>query len=361
MNGCSWERAATHGGFCLAMTKTTQSLRYAGSAIAAALALASTSSFAQDAAVPFQPAPEPAPAPVIVVPDIPAPAAERPTIVVPPVQTETVQSVPTTSAETPAPQAAPSPAATTTRTRAATPATRATVPAPAARTTVQESAPLPPVSVAEPTAAEPVAAPIDEPVAAAPVNEPARAVANDDTGLLTLILGGLVFLAMAIWGFVAIGRRKGVRRYAAETTAQPVAVTPATVVAEPAPVVVAEPVAVNEPVAMTPRDETRLNGPSFASRAAPATAGALPHAGASVALPARVPESYAERDALMKRMIAAKPDRANPFTDRGARTRRARLILQSLGRDFGETEPWIDLSQYPNNWPELANKRSVAA
>jgi hypothetical protein len=44
----------------------------------------------------------------------------------------------------------------------------------------------------------------------------------------------------------------------------------------------------------------------------------------SVALPARVPENYAERDALMKRMISAKPDRANPFTDRGARTKRAR-------------------------------------
>jgi hypothetical protein len=87
----------------------------------------------------------------------------------------------------------------------------------------------------------------------------------------------------------------------------------------------------------------------------------LPHTGASVALPATIPEDYAERDALVKRMIAAKPDRANPFTDRGARTRRARLILQSLGRDFGETEPWIDLSQYPNNWPELARKRSAAA
>jgi hypothetical protein len=133
----------------------------------------------------------------------------------------------------------------------------------------------------------------------------------------------------------------------------PVVATP--VVAEPAPI------AVREPIALASRNESRLSGPSFAGREAQATSGALPHAGASVALPARVPEDYAERDALMKRMISAKPDRANPFTDRGARTRRARLILQSLGRDFGETDPWIDLSQYPNNWPELARKRSAAA
>ena len=114
----------------------------------------------------------------------------------------------------------------------------------------------------------------------------------------------------------------------------------------------------SQPVAIAPRAVSPINGPSFTR---PPVSGALAHAGASVALPARVPEDFAERDALMKRMIAARPDRANPFTDRGARTRRARLILQSLGRDFGDTEPWIDLSQYPNNWPELAHKRSAAA
>ena len=53
-------------------------------------------------------------------------------------------------------------------------------------------------------------------------------------------------------------------------------------------------------------------------------------------------------------MIDAKPDRANPFTDRKARMRRARLILQSLGRKFDGARPWIDLSDYPENWPELA-------
>jgi hypothetical protein len=35
--------------------------------------------------------------------------------------------------------------------------------------------------------------------------------------------------------------------------------------------------------------------------------------------------------------------------------------MQSIGRDFGDAKPWIDLSQYPHNWPELARNRSVAA
>jgi hypothetical protein len=328
------------------MTNRTHSLRNAGSAIAAALAIISTPGFAQDAAAPFPATPDP----VVVVPDIPAAVVERPSIVVPPVQTETVQPLPAPSAETPESQAAPPPvAATALRTRATAPAAASTTPerAPRAATpvpaAVEDAAPLPPETTVEPVIAEPVV-----PVA---TTEPVRTASNDN-GILALILGGLVFLALAIWGFVAIGRRKHVRRYAAESTTRPMAIAPTPVVAEPAPV------AAREPVALAPRAEPRPS--SFAPRPA-AVSGALSHAGASVALPARVPEDYAERDALIKRMIAAKPDRANPFTDRGARTRRARLILQSLGRDFGQTEPWIDLSQYPNNWPELANKRSNAA
>ena len=82
--------------------------------------------------------------------------------------------------------------------------------------------------------------------------------------------------------------------------------------------------------------------------------------GAAVALPRTLPEGYAEREALFRRLVDAQPDRANPFTDRKARMKRARLIMQSIGRDFGDSEPWIDLSQYPHNWPEL-QKRSYAA
>ena len=114
-----------------------------------------------------------------------------------------------------------------------------------------------------------------------------------------------------------------------------------------------------EPAAVPASQPARSVEP-FAPRG-PAVPGGLPHAGAAVALPQELPESYEEREALFYRMVEARPDRANPFTDRKARMKRARLIMQSIGRDFGEAAPWIDLSQYPNNWPELASKRSAAA
>jgi hypothetical protein len=87
----------------------------------------------------------------------------------------------------------------------------------------------------------------------------------------------------------------------------------------------------------------------------------MAHSGAAVPLPSRMPATFEERDALIRRMIEAKPDRANPFTSPIQRRKRAKLILQSLGRDFGEVEPWIDLSQYPANWPELAGRKHAAA
>jgi len=40
--------------------------------------------------------------------------------------------------------------------------------------------------------------------------------------------------------------------------------------------------------------------------------------------------------------------------------KRTRLIMQSLGVTF-DHEPRIDLSQYPNNWPELARQYHKAA
>ena len=82
--------------------------------------------------------------------------------------------------------------------------------------------------------------------------------------------------------------------------------------------------------------------------------------GAAVDLPARLPEAHEERAALFERMVDARPDKAKPFPERHARARRARLIMQSLGRTF-DREPLIDLSQYPNNWPELARQYHKAA
>jgi len=73
-----------------------------------------------------------------------------------------------------------------------------------------------------------------------------------------------------------------------------------------------------------------------------------------VVLPREMPATFAERDRLLRQLIAAKPDRANPFKAPKARARRARLIMQSLGRKFDEVSPRFDLSQYSYLWPNLA-------
>jgi hypothetical protein len=158
--------------------------------------------------------------------------------------------------------------------------------------------------------------------------------------VLAALAGALAILILAIWGFVGRNRRKApFERAAVPTIERPV-------------------VASREPEPASPAERAPVQAPRLVARDGH---GGLPHAGASVALPRRLPESAAEREALLKRMVAATPDRANPFTGTRLRTRRARLILQSLGRDFGEARPWIDLSQYPNNWPQLARDKSAAA
>ena len=86
----------------------------------------------------------------------------------------------------------------------------------------------------------------------------------------------------------------------------------------------------------------------------------MAHTGASVPLPRTMPATFEERDALMRRMIAAKPDRANPFTSPIQRRKRARLIMQCIGKTFDHA-PRIDLSQYPENWPELQTMRYADA
>ena len=178
------------------------------------------------------------------------------------------------------------------------------------------------------------------PVAAAPTPapQPTPAQTNDVVGTLGIVLLALLALAILAAGLLFLRRRHPV---AAEVEETPVVADTAE---EPSPVYAAEPVA---PTPIRRRDANPV-------------AGALPSDGAAVDLPAKLPESYEERSALLDRMVAAKPDRANPFTDRRARLRRARLILQSLGTTF-EREPLIDLSQYPNNWPELQRPRYKAA
>jgi hypothetical protein len=294
--------------------------RRASTAIAALLALTATPSIAQDTAtMPLDgpiigtPTTVTTPAPVLVIPDVSTveePAAE-------PV------AAPVTRTAAPEPQARSAPAA-----RTSAPVTNT-----APREPVAEAAPAAePITTTEAEAELPPVAPIDEPTNIQPTPEQA----TDITAVLGLVLITLVGLVLAVFMFAALRRRRA--RITQSAAARPIAapvITPSRAVAS-----VAEPAPMAEPTPAMFREPSRT----------------LQSNGAAVPLPARLPESYEERSALLQRMINAKPDRANPFTDRKARMRRARLILQSLGRRFDGTKPWIDLSDYPENWPELARK-----
>ncbi|MGX7894877.1 hypothetical protein [Tsuneonella sp. HG222] len=329
----------------------------ATAAIAAALALSATPAFAQDASS------APLDGPIVNVPTTASPSvsqpAAQPTIVLPDVSTTsapapaTTVTQPQTTTTTPAPRAATTttttprtattsnaaPAARETRTQAATPApvrsTAATnIAAPAAAT----AAPV----IASETVSEPATA--FEPVAAAPVESevaPTPEQTSDVTGILALALMGLVGAGLAGFALLAF-RRKPKKAYrAAPAIERPI-------VREPVePALAASPVITGSAVAAAP-----ASAALYRQESAPAAV--LDSNGAAVPLPSQMPESFEERDTLLKRMVAARPDRANPFTSYKARVHRARLILQSLGRKFENSRPWIDLSEYPRNWPALA-------
>jgi hypothetical protein len=324
------------------MMKRNHTILCASAAIAAALALPTTPLFAQVAPAPTTVAPEP----VLTIPTTPPPAPAQTTIILP---TELPQtSPPPASVTTPERTTPPSavrteraaPATTTTRTeRAAASATPRVAPA--------DPAPAPVVEEAAPVAAETAPETIAEPVAPLAVSEPVAArtpADNDNTNQLGIaILAAIAALGLAIWGFIAIGRRRPVDRKAAAMIERPV-VKPREPVVQP---VLAEPVP--------------TVAPSVSPLRTVAPAPSMAHSGASVPLPRTMPATFEERDALIRRMIEAKPDRANPFQAPLQRRRRAKLILQSLGADFSDRDPWIDLSQYSQNWPELANRKHAAA
>lgn len=219
----------------------------------------------------------------------------------------------------------------------------ARVPAEPAATVETAPGPVEPVTVP--------AGPLDDLAAAPapiPVGVPASAITDDsatapatDMGLLAALLAALGVVLLAIWGFIAIGRRTRARAPTIERPAVAGRAAPEPTIAPP--------------LAVRPEGVTPLASPR------PAAAGGVAHTGAAVPLPRSVPESFEERDALLRRMVAARPDRANPFVSPKARLKRARLILQSLGRDFGDREPWIDFTQYPGNWSSAANRTSAAA
>ena len=318
------------------MINSTHSLRLAGTALAAVLAIVSTSSLAQDPQAPLPASPDP----VVVVPEIAVPAAPEPMMV----QQPTVQPVPEPAVDASAPPAAvrgQAPAVTS-RSRAEPPQRTAPVPQTDPTTSLPEPATVLPVEAAAP---QPTSI---EHASLAPAE-------RADARILAVVLAGLVILALAIWGFVAISRPRPMRRYVGESTAS----TPNRIAGAPAGVIAptAAPVRPSAPESASSRPTSAERPVSLLE---PVVGGVLPHTGAAVALPRALPDSFDQREALFRRLVDAHPDRANPFTDRKARMKRARLIMQSIGRDFGDTEPWIDLSQYPHNWPELL-QRSAAA
>lgn len=329
------------------MTRTLLA-RCAPIAIAASAALPAFPAAAQDVvtAEPVIVLPEPA-APIAVT----TTSAPAPTIVLP--RTVAPEPVGAAEDEPPAPVAAERVARTTaarspTRAAAAQSATTAT---PIAETETASPA------MAAPLLSEATAAPSEVPVAA-PV-QAARSGDSDEIALAAL-LGALGLAAVGGIAFAATRRRRRGSAYVAHDS------------------VPYAPVAESEAASREPAPTATFDSAPagvFTSRPAMAADFAAPVAAATssreksparasgdpVALPQDVPETFEERDALLKELVAAEPDRANPFTGVRARARRAKLIIQSLGQDFRDRKPRIDLSQYTNRWPALRGWQPATA
>lgn len=353
------------------MRHTIHTPRSATIAIAAMLALGSTPALAQET-----PTTGTTTDPVIILPGpMTPPVAPAPTVTTAPPATQpqantvsrpVVQDVPpsTTVMTTPVvPEAEAAPVrqprqASNSSSRA--PASRDAAPAPAATVadTGDTLADAPLAGEQDPAAAETefpvVPMPAAEPVAA----EPETTTVVDWAGILALALAGLIPIGFAIAAIMWWRRRSAKVRTApvAKTAPQQPVRRPEPVRAEPAPA----PILDREPAIPV---ETPAPQPAAATVAERGES-ALPlplTTGGAVILPRKLPASFEERDALLKRLIAAKPDRANPFRSPKARAKRARLILQSLNRKFEKVKPRIDLSQYSYIWPHLADNRGSPA
>ncbi len=317
------------------MMKHALIVRCAPIAIAASAALVPLAAVAQDA--PAQP--------VIVLPDVApaaapsAPAAAVPEIVLP---AEVAVDAPA------APEAETAPVVAAPVQRAAPRETASTVtaqrsverPAASAATMAASTSPTTPQAVSQP--AVPVRASA-EPMAMA--EEPAATVPADNgaTGEIPLaaLLGAMGLAAVGGVAFAASRRNRRRTMEPAlyqETADDRIADAPEPVLA-PSPA-----------LAMA----TPAPAPAFRRDTTPAS-------GDPVALPAEIPATFEERDALLKALIAAEPDRANPFTSPRARARRAKLIMQSLGRSFRTRKPRIDLSEYTSRWPSLRGWQPATA
>lgn len=346
------------------MRYTEHHLRSAPVAIAAMLALGSTSALAQGA--PASPAPSAPADPIVLQLPIAPQAAPSPTsaeTVAPSPAAQPVQQPTITLDLPPAPAgdtaAEPAPAQPVTTTRASSaeprPAPQRSEPAPASSAPAPVAAstavgPDTPTSSAAQSSSQlgETAAPPPAAVGAlesAP-NEVTPGSDPDWVALIALALAGLIPITLAFLAFAWFRRRS---RRVGELDAE--AVTPERA-PEPAASVPVAKESVETAAAPTPAPVRSHPLDSYRG---------LPKGGAAVALPAELPRTFEERDALLKRMIAAKPDRANPFRSPRARAKRARLILQSLGRKFENAKPRIDLSEYTANWPALARKRTAYA
>ena len=213
-----------------------------------------------------------------------------------------------------------------------------------------------------------VAAPVTSQPAATYADAPADR-AGPDAGESAMWLGGLLS-ALALAGLggvaaVAIRRRKKVHAVRLERPIveprdrAPIPAVASTTVGSAIPATSSYIVA-----STTPAFATRPFASSPISHIGQASAldsRGLAHAGAAVPLPRERLATAAERRALIARMVDASPDRANPFRTRKARLHRAKLIEQSIGRQFPGGKSRIDLSQYPMNWPELAPGHPAAA
>lgn len=308
------------------MLKNNRTLSFSAASVFAVVALGSTPVMAQETA-PVIDLPPSAGVPPAAVPvaQPPVAVARPPMVVLPeagaPVAPVAVQSPAPAEVGEPAPGARAS----------AAPARRAAAPAreTAASEPVASAAPASPVNdTVAPEAIAPIAA---APVAAAPAPVPATPAEpveretglGAEAGLLALLA------ALGLGGAGLVAARS--RRRRADMTDEEAAMVEAAAVG-PAMPLAATPVL----PAYSMYEPEHEPDP-----AAPAHAG-------PVEMPAGPIPRGEERDQLLRRMIAAEPDEANPFRSRKARLRRARLILQRMEqeREAGGGEAGFDWRTY---------------
>lgn len=302
--------------------------------------------FAQDTAIAepviVLPQAEPAPAVPVTTRTVPAPA---PAIVLP-------ETAPPVLAEVAPDVAAVQPRATS----------RAQATRQASATPVVDPARTAPIAVAAPAPVDTLVSTASIEPAAAPVVALVSRLSADDATNEALIAGVLGALGLVAVGGVAIAATRRRRRSDNASENHQTVEQPAVEEA-----VVRDPLAarnsaqaVAPPVVPADNFAATKTAPAVASRAASTSVMAAPN-GDPIALPAALPQTFEERDALLKELVAAEPDRANPFTSVRARARRAKLIIQSLGQDFQGRKPRIDLSEYSNRWPALRGWQPAAA